>query len=310
MVLAKSGILTGLLCLGVLALLVFAVDPAAVATALRGVPPASVLAALLVVEVQIVLSAIRWRFTAARLGHPLPLALAISEYAVGGFLNQILPGGMAGDAIRAYRARTGEPGGWKRPAAAVVLERLSGQVAFFLLAGAGLLAWPALIAARIPVGPAALALIVIAPVAAAVGLAFALFRSSRFHSLQRLKPDLAATFLRDGAFAVQAGLSVAIVATYVLTFFIASDAVGAKLPAVAALTVIPLCLLTMLIPVGVGGWGTREAAAVALWPLLGLSSADGLAASLLYGALCLAGTALPALAALALGLVRRRIDRA
>jgi len=77
------------------------------------------------------------------------------------------------------------------------------------------------------------------------------------------------------------GLSALIVASYVLTFLLASDAVGATLPPIAAVTVVPLCLLTMLVPIGIGGGGTREAAAAALWPLFGFTGAEGLAASLL-----------------------------
>ncbi len=74
-------------------------------------------------------------------------------------------------------------------------------------------------------------------------------------------------------------------------FFIAAQATGSELPWVACLTVIPFSLVVMLIPTGFGGWGTREAAAMALWPMLGASSVDGIAASITYGWLSLAGAA-------------------
>ena len=64
--------------------------------------------------------------------------------------------------------------------------------------------------------------------------------------------------------------------------------------------------MTMLIPAGIGGWGTREAAAAALWPLFGLTGADGLSASLLYGLLSLLGVAPQGLILLAVTLRRRR----
>jgi uncharacterized membrane protein YbhN (UPF0104 family) len=250
-----------------------------------------VLVALLIVQVQIVLSAIRWRFTASRLDHRISLPHAVGEYYVGSFLNLILPGGMAGDAVRAYRSKTGDEGGWKRPAAAVFLERLSGQLAFFLLTGLGLLAWPALLGDRLPERYTSLVWICLAVLLALVGLAVALAKTRISTRFDGMRPHVLKAFWRDGAFAVQAGLSALIVAAYVVTFLIAADAVGTPLPAVAALTVIPLCLMTMLIPAGIGGWGTREAAAAALWPLLGFSSAQGLSASLLYGVLSLVGVA-------------------
>ncbi|PPJ46804.1 TIGR00374 family protein [Rhizobium sp. KAs_5_22] len=290
-----------------LAVVLFAVDPAGVIEALGRVPPGYILAAVLVVQVQIVLSALRWRFTAARLGHPIAVPIAVREYYLGSVLNQTLPGGIAGDATRVYRTSHRNSGGWKRAATAVVLERLSGQFAFFLLTCLGLMAWPILLPGRLPVDLAPAIWIVVALVAM-IGGAVAWFGAPLRAWLGQFGPDLKAAFWKDGALAVQAGLSALIVASYVLTFLIASDAVGATLPPIAAVTAVPLCLLTMLVPIGIGGWGTREAAAAALWPLFGFSGAEGLAASLLYGMFSLAGTALPGLVVLAgslLGGLRR-----
>ncbi|MGV8935694.1 MAG: lysylphosphatidylglycerol synthase transmembrane domain-containing protein [Allorhizobium sp.] len=303
------GILAVLFCLSLLTGLVVAVDPARVMVALGDIPPGHALAALLIVQIQIILSAVRWRFTAARLGHPIALPLAVREYYVGSLLNQILPGGMAGDAFRAYRNRGEDVGGWKRPATAVVLERLSGQLAFFLLTGVGLIAWPFLLADRLPQQFSTLVWVFLAIVLAVLGLGLALGKSRLSTVLQRLRPDLAAAFWSDGAFAVQAVLSATIVAGYVATFLIAASAVGTPLPAIAAVTAIPLCLITMLIPAGIGGWGTREAAAAALWPLFGFTSAQGFSASLLYGMLSLVGAAVPGLYLLARSFLAGRIAR-
>ncbi|NBN76719.1 UPF0104 family protein [Microvirga tunisiensis] len=309
--------------LAIVALLIMAVDPDSLLAALERVPAGHALAGLALVQVQTVLSALRWRYTARRLGHPMGLGRAVADYYMGSGLNQLLPGGVAGDAARIYRSGQDHPGGWKRAATTVVLERLSGQLAFFLLTGVGLLAWPLVLAREIPLpmslppglpggasvgaapagdggttaaglltgGTAAAGLLTGGAILVAVLLAglVILFR----RRLAALGPDLRAAFWSDGAWLVQLGLSGLIVATYVAIFLIASDAVGAPLPPVAALTAIPLCLLTMLIPVGIGGWGTREAAAAALWPLFGFTAAEGVAASLVYGLLSLAGTALP-----------------
>ncbi|MBW8444362.1 MAG: flippase-like domain-containing protein [Arenimonas sp.] len=281
-----------------LAAVLLAVDPAGVIEALSRVPSGHILAAVLVVQVQIVLSALRWRFTAARLGHAISVPIAVREYYLGGVLNQILPGGIAGDAARVYRSRQENPGGWKRAATAVVLERLSGQLAFLLLTCLGLIAWPILMPDSMPIALSPAIWIVVAVIVAltAIGAWFSAPLKAR---LGQFGPDIHAAFWRDGALGVQAGLSTLIVGSYVLTFLLASDAVGATLPPIAAVTAVPLCLLTMLVPIGIGGWGTREAAAAALWPLFGFTSAEGLAASLLYGVFSLAGTALPGLVVLA-----------
>ncbi|MBR0558310.1 flippase-like domain-containing protein [Ciceribacter sp. L1K23] len=272
------------------------VDPAGVINALANVPVGHVVAALLIVQIQIVASALRWRFTAARLGHHIPIGLAIREYYLGSVMNQILPGGIAGDAARVYRVKGEETGAWKRAAAAVALERLSGQLAFFLLSFIGLIAWLILIPEQLPIEASKIMWFVLTA-AAVVSVAIVVFRRLIGRRLGRFGPDLSAVFWSDGAMVVQVGLSSLIVGTYVATFLLASDAVGATLPPIAAVTIIPLCLLTMLVPIGIGGWGTREAAAAALWPLFGFTGAEGLAASLLYGVFSLAGTALPGLLA-------------
>jgi glycosyltransferase 2 family protein len=285
------GIVTIFCSVALLVWLVFAVDPVHVIGALLGVPMGHVVVALVIVQVQVILSAIRWRFTAKRLGHSISLPVAVREYYFGSFLNQIMPGGMAGDAFRAYRSKADGEGGWKRPAAAVLLERLSGQLAFFLLTGIGLVVWPIVLGDHFPKEFATLAWICIGIVLGVGTLALVLGKVKLPARLSGLRPELTAAFWKDGAFAVQASLSVTIVASYVATFFIAASAVGTPLPAIAAVTIIPLCLLTMLIPISVGGWGTREAAAASLWPLLGFTSAEGFSASLLYGIFSLMGVA-------------------
>jgi glycosyltransferase 2 family protein len=270
-----------LACLG---LLVWWLEPQEILAALSNVSFLHVLLGLLLVQGQIVLSGLRWRFTAARLGQTMPISHAIGEYYVASAVNQVAPGGMAGDVLRAYRSADGEAGGWQRSAKAVFFERLSGQLAFVFLCLPGLVFWPLLIGESLwSTEGLVVAAFVFAGLAAAVTLAMRRF--------QNLRGDFAEVFLRRGAFAIQGGLSLAVVLGYGALFLVAADAVGKPLPLVGAFTVVPLCLAAMLIPTGLGGWGTREAAAAALWPLIGLASADGVSASLVYGALAMAGAA-------------------
>ena len=123
--------------------------------------------------------------------------------------------------------------------------------------------------------------------------------------LTRLKITLAEVFLEDRAWIVQTAYSVVIVASYIAMFLLASAAAGAPMPILAAITAIPLCLLMMLIPATIAGWGTREAAAAALWPLFGYTASDGIAASILYGILALVGAA-PGLAFILLTVFSRQ----
>jgi uncharacterized membrane protein YbhN (UPF0104 family) len=285
----------------VLAGLAWSVDLEAALAHLSGAAAGPVLALLLLVQAQVWLSALRWRLIARRLGVGLPWPQAAAEYYAGTLLNQVLPGGVAGDAARAWRHNrrhaaaptdggTGAGGAILR---AVVLERMAGQLMFLLLAGAGLAAWPWLHADApgqvlntvLTAAGAALVILVLA------ALGVATLGPVRWRrGLAALPADAVDGLIRGGAWRVQVPLNLAIAGSYVGGLALAAAAVGPALPWSAAVTVLPLTLLAMLLPVSVGGWGLREGAAAALWPSLGLSAELGVAAGLLYGLAVLAGT--------------------
>lgn len=268
--------------LALIPVLIAHLDRDALSQALSEVSLVDIGIGLLIVQVQIVVSALRWRFTARRLGQDMPTRWAIREYYIATALNQVLPGGVAGDVLRAYRSRAAAPSGLRLAAKSVIIERLSGQMAFFAVCAAGLFFWPMLLASVFSTGVLPFALIVLAAACLALGLAW--------NRLAPLRADLNQVFVRNGAWRIQAGLSLSAVASYILLFYFAAFATGGTLPVSALFTIVPLCLLSMLIPTGFGGWGTREAAAAALWPLVGLASAQGVAASVVYGALALLGS--------------------
>ncbi len=297
---ARLGVLAGLS-----AILALTVDLGAAFRQLRDADPAYMLAGLALVQVQIVLSALRWKMTARRLGQDIPAARAIGEYYAASLVNLVLPGGVAGDVGRAIRSRASiEAGdGALRRAAlrAVVLERVAGQIVFVAIALAGLAAWPLLLGGAAPERAAWQGWIIAAIVLAGVlAVAIATRSDARWlkHAFADLGSDMRKAWLADGAWAGQLTLSVAIGAGYILLFAICAAAVDAPVPAVALATVIPAVLLTMLVPFSIGGWGIREGAAAALWPLIGLAPAAGVATGVLYGLVTLAGSApgLPILA--------------
>jgi hypothetical protein len=174
-------------------------------------------------------------------------------------------------------------------------------VAFWVIAAGGL----ALFAVQRGVVPGgAIALLVAVPVIAAAALAITvvLARSGPPRvrvALVGLGGDVLRTMVADGALPVQATVSLLIAASYVGVFALCGAAIGAPLPVLAAVSLIPLALLAMLVPVGFGGWGLREGASAMLWPLAGLSAAEGVATGALYGVVVVIG-GLPGLVALLL----------
>ena len=243
--------------------------------------------ALALSVVQHAVSAWRWRFTASRLGLDLPFRRALAEYYVGGFLNQILPGGVLGDVSRAWRhARSRED-----PVAdlgvvvrAVILERASGQIVMTGLA-LGSVFWLVDSTERGVVGVIFLAVCVGAAV-----VRLALRRRRRLSHvlapLGRFWEDTQRAVLSRSALPQQIISSLVVVSTYVATFLIAGRAVGVSTPVEMAAPV----LFSMVIPVTVAGWGVRELVAASLWGMVGLRAEDGVVVSVAYGLIVLAST--------------------
>lgn len=241
---------------------------------------------LAVTVLQVFALAWRWRFTAARLGIELPLRSALGEYYLGILINQLLPGGVAGDVSRAWRhARTDAPTG---PAVrAVVLERGSAQVVMTLTALASVtwLPWAPL-SARVGAGGVGVL---------CIGLLLAWLSRPGAPALEsvtgRLRADTHAAVLSGGALVPQLASAALVVASYLAVFVIAGRAVGVQTPIPTVLPLVAPVLMTMLIPVSVAGWGLREAAAAGLWGLAGLTPEEGTAVSVAYGLLVLASAA-------------------
>ena len=260
------------------------VDVAAVLSRLSQLRPGWVALGLAVSVLQVGVLAWRWRYTAARLGVDLPLRKALAEYYLGILLNQLLPGGVAGDVSRAWRhARTDVPTG---PAVrAVILERASAQVVMTLVAVVSVLVLPW----------ASGAFRVSAAIAAAVLLGLMLRTLARQPEAdspaRRFWADTRRALLARDAFAAQLASALLVVASYIVVFLVAARAVGMETPLTSVLPLVAPVLMTMLIPVTVAGWGIREAAAVALWGLTGLTPADGAAISVTYGLLVLVSSA-------------------
>jgi glycosyltransferase 2 family protein len=56
-----------------------------------------------------------------------------------------------------------------------------------------------------------------------------------------------------------------------------------SVPIVTLLALVPIILFAMLVPLSVSGWGLREGAAAALFPVAGATAAEGFATSVAFG---------------------------
>jgi glycosyltransferase 2 family protein len=249
---------------------------------LRQAEPVWLLLAIVALHAQTILSALRWQRVASALGQPMTQGHAVREYYVAQVVNQTLPGGVVGDGARAVRAAP--PGDLSAAMAAVALERALGQAALLAVMVVGFAASFAVGRIAWPAGALPFALLALAGVVMAVGVVV-----TRATGLRRM---IGPAFAPVGQKLRLSVLSLAIVTLNLAAFVATARATGTTLTPEAILTVIPLILTAMLIPLTVGGWGWREGAAFALLPLAGATPDAGLVASATYGVLILSA-ALP-----------------
>ena len=272
--------------------------PQAVLDALAALDAGPVLAALGLGVVTTVCSAWRWCLVARSMGMRLSLPAAVADCYQALFLNSVLPAGMLGDLHRAigHGRRAGDVG---RGVRAVLLERLVGLAVLVGVAAVVLAAEPALLGVLGELVPGAGWLAVLALVALPV-LGWVLRR--------RLRPVVAdmRAVLRSGAGPQILALSLVALAGYLGTFVVAARAVGATAPVTELLPLLVLALLVMALPFNVGGWGPREAVAAVGFGAVGLGAAQGFAAAVAYGVLCMVAC-LPGGAVLLLRLTTNRL---
>jgi hypothetical protein len=228
--------------------------------ALADVDGTLVAAALAVTLLTTVCSAERWRVVAGS-DRP-PMAVAVRAYYRSQFLNVTLPGGVLGDADRA----------WRHGLRAVFWERTAGQLVQVVLA--------VLLLALVP-SPFRGAALVGAGVLLAAGVGALLWRRLR-------RP--AGIPGRHPGWPVGGAVSAVAVVGHLTLFVIAARASGVDTTWPAVLPLAVLVLLASALPVNVAGWGPREGAAAWVFGAAGLGTAAGLTTAVLYGTLVLVAT--------------------
>ena len=277
--------------LSILFLLWQSFDGATAMSLVVSADPLWLLAACAALTGQTVLSALRWRLTAQHLGQSFPVGHAVREYYLSLLVNQSLPGGVVGDASRAVRAR--HEAGLKRAGQAVVFERLAGQLMLYLVTIAAVTyVW---ITAVDPALPGwVLRMIALAALGMLVAAISLWWMGRGENASSRQLGDWTAAFasavLAPDVLPRQVMLSLGTTLLNLLAFALCAQATGTTLPLTGVMIIVPLILLTMLIPVSVSGWGLREGAAAALFPVIGATATEGFAASVAFGVMFLVST--------------------
>jgi glycosyltransferase 2 family protein len=294
--------------LALLAGVVTLADWSSLAGLLRQAHPLWVLAGLLAALTSNVVSALRWRALAQWLGCHMTARQAMRWYFQGMGLNALLPGAVVGgDVYRAMALRqSGAPG--RLASWSVLLDRLSGIWMLGTIGALGAAASAQTWAPQIGLPAGWVMAWMLLGAMASLLLPWLLPLALRRWPVQRLGWLLQLKALGDHPrFARHLGWQVWSSAWVQILSACALAAGGYALgitlpPSAWAFAIAPVFLMAAL-PVSVGGWGTREAAAVVALGLFSIAPAAAVGAAMLYG---LYGMAQGLMGALAFGWVGRQ----
>ncbi|HEX4553220.1 MAG TPA: lysylphosphatidylglycerol synthase transmembrane domain-containing protein [Xanthobacteraceae bacterium] len=264
------------------------IDWAVVGLRLNTIVPLFGIAALIVLGLQPLLSALRWRLIAGHSGFNMSVAQACRLNLIGTFFNQTLPSSLGGDGARIWLLVKGGTA----PSAAtysVLLDRVMGVLWLIILAVA-CLPWSLAIVSN-SAGRMSLIVCALGGLAAiGVFLSFGKLDAAwsrrwwatrHAGDVSRLAWRLLSAPAPACAIAV---LSLTLHAATVGAVWLIAQGVGAPLGIFQALIVVPPILLIATVPISIGGWGVRESAMAVAFSFLGLAETDGVIVSVLLGA--------------------------
>jgi hypothetical protein len=238
--------------------------------------------AIVLVALNVVAGAERWRVLLAAYGAHArpPLHEAVRLYFVSFFYNNYLPGAVAGDVVRGVVTRDvfGDRGA-TAGLAVVLVERALGLFGVFLLLAIGLAAAGAALDTGLlwlwsGVGIAGSLVLVLA-------LPFARRIARVLPVPMRRIAERVPALSSATSFVLAAAYSVATQALVALAGWVLLRAIDPAVGLGASLLIVPLAAATTFLPITVGGAGAREAVYVTLGAsLFHMARADALAASL------------------------------
>ncbi len=244
------------------------------------------LGALLVLVVQALIAAFRWRFVLNGLEKEISYLRLVGFLWIGLFFNQVLPSSVGGDAMRGYYlCRQGFSLG--KATIGVLLDRLFGMMGLVFLIVISL------VVLRDEIDDSAVQLGVFMLVGSAIlAISIALM-------LDLLPKKLSKWKVMRGLFALSSegrrqllsynpGLvllltSFVIHVLSVLTVFVLLLGMQLDINFFGLFVIVPLVGLFMVIPVSISGWGIREGVMIVGLGYLGVIQEQALALSIIYG---------------------------
>ncbi|WP_346295449.1 flippase-like domain-containing protein [Rhodopseudomonas sp. P1] len=237
---------------------------------------------------QLFVNAVRWRAIGACCEAPLTTGRSMRYAMIGSFFNQTLPSAIGGDAVRVWLlARAGA--GWRAATYSVFVDRATGLIALSAIIFVTL-PWTLRL---IDNADGRLGLMLLDFAALGAGIVFLALPFLRFGLLDRIWAtrhmrgcsEVALKVLstpKSAAILVATSLIIPVLA--VVIAWCVARAIESPSSFVQLFELVPPIMLITMIPISIAGWGVREASMGLAFGYAGLNPSDGVAVSLLFGA--------------------------
>jgi uncharacterized membrane protein YbhN (UPF0104 family) len=260
--------------LALLAAVLWYADPLAIAMQLSAIEPGFFAAGVAASIVSNVFSAARWAAIARELGLAAPLGQAMAMYFRGMTMNVLLPGAtVSGDVLRGYQLARIENNPGLRAGASVALDRLSG---LWILCAMSLVSLLVALAADLLV-PGRSEVLYIAALALALAAPWLPLPIARLEGLRRQALGARRALVSS----LWLSVLVQVFSAAALWAFAFASGVNLSYPVMLAAAA-PIFIMGA-VPLGWGGFGAREAAAVVVLGAIGVPADQATTAALLYG---------------------------
>jgi len=267
--------------------IVMTVDVSAALRRMSGQDPRLLVAAALVMIVQIGIGGLRWHVILRKLGAPAKVTESLRLFYIGVFFNTWL-WGSGGDVLRvwlSYRSRVAA----STAISSVILDRVAAVagVALLVIVTAPVFAvrTGSNVAAIIPAGLAVAGIFGIAVAAHLHRLPIDWQSSRLLRGFQVLSSATKTIFMHPSAALPALGLAVLTQIFMAVPAYVVASSLGIGLTFLDCLVFMQPIALISAIPISIGGWGVRETAMIGLFSLIGIPASATLSMSVQLGLL-------------------------
>ena len=223
--------------------------------------------------------ALRWLIFLRQQGLPVPLATIFQLTWAGQFFNSVLPGSTGGDVVKIFQLCRTFPARKAAAAATIVADRLIALLALMAMALLSLIIDPVpvriLSQQRMSVSAAALWLVAIVLLAA--GALWLVSRMGRFTQVtRRISRTVQAMRMHLGLnryLAAALALALAVHCVNFFSFYCFARSLSLALTYTQVVTMMPVLLFFMLLPITINGHGLRELLLIVYFAHMGTSVA-------------------------------------